>query len=496
MNLTKVLDGIKIENKNVESLENVDLLDIAYDSRKAAEGFAFVAINGEILDGHDYVWDAYDRGCRIFIIEKDLKLADDAIKIFVSDSRAALSRMSANYFGHPSKELKIIGVTGTKGKTTTANYMRGVLLESGIKTGIIGTIGVYYGDYESSSIHTTPESYPLQKTMHEMINAGMEALVMEVSSGGVKMKRVNDVHFDIGIFTNLSPDHIGPREHPDFEDYRYCKSKLFTMCKHGIINLDDEHADFMIENATCDIATFSINSDSDFRAKNILMKRDDMELGVHYDYYKNGELIDNVFVSAPGEFNVYNSLAVVAACDYLGIDKSIMLEALSKTKVDGRVEILPILPGVTVVLDFAHNGISLENILKTLKLYNPNRLISLFGSVGGRTFVRRKELGDAAAKYSDIAIVTSDNPDYEDPMKIIEDIAQSFGETDCQLIKIVDRVEAIYKSLEIAEEGDIVVIAGKGHEKFKIVNGQRLFFDEKAEVIAAAKRLRESRGEK
>lgn len=491
MKLSELLTGLEyISNRDMDQLKECEIDNICYDSRKARKNGIFVAIKGETVDGHKYVDSAYQKGCRVFVVNDNMDLSDDAIMIIVDDSRNCLSHISANFFGNPSKELKVIGVTGTKGKTTITNYLRSVLTKSGLNTGVIGTNGVFYNDYAGKTINTTPESYELHKTIREMVDAGVRCVAMEVSSGGLMMERVNHVDFDIGIYTNLSPDHIGPKEHPTFEDYRDCKSRLFALCRHGIINIDDDHASYMIDKATCDIETFSIKKPSDYRAEDISLTRTHTSLGVDFKYIRNGQPTQT-HIASPGEFSVYNALAVIATSNYLGIDKTKMLSALATAQVDGRVEVIPSIPDITVVLDYAHNGVSLENVLETLLKYKPSRLICVFGSIGGRSALRRKELGDVAAKLCDIAILTTDNPDDEDPMEIINDIEESFVDSKCQVLKIVDRSQAILKGIEIAQPGDMVIVAGKGHEKYQIIHGERVFYDEKAEVLKAIGMVRD-----
>ena len=444
------------------------------------------------MDGHQYIQSAYEQGCRIFVVEDDVDVAEDAMVLKVTSSRKTLSRLSANFFHHPSKEIKVIGVTGTKGKTTITNYIKTVLCDAGLNTGIIGTNGIFYNDQTLKTINTTPESYELHKVMRTMVEAGVQCVAMEVSSGGLMMDRVSDIQYDIGIFTNLSPDHIGPKEHPTFEDYRDCKAKLFSLCKHGIFNSDDANAKYMMEQATCTKATFSIHQASDYKAENIVLTRESSNLGVDFDYIHHQE-VTHTHISSPGEFSILNALAVIAVADYLAVDKEKTLTALATAQVDGRVEVLPVLADITVVVDYAHNGISLENVLTTLLQYKPNKLICLFGSIGGRAILRRKELGDVAAELCDVAVITTDNPDFEDPMTIIDDIAESFVDSACEVHKIIDRSEAIYAALNMAEPGDMVVIAGKGHEKYQIVEGEYKFFDEKGEVVASAKKIMSER---
>ena len=493
MKLFKVMEDVNFtSNKPWEEIKDIEIKDIAYNSSKCEDGYIFVAIKGETVDGHKYCMDAYNRGCRVFIMNYDVELNKDAIKIFVKDSRIALSKMSSNYFGNPSKELKIIGVTGTKGKTTITNYISEVLNSSGLNTGVIGTNGTFYNGISEKTVNTTPESYELHRIFRMMLDNGVKCVSMEVSSGGVMMNRVEDVDFDVAIFSNLSPDHIGPKEHPTFEHYLECKARLFTLAKHGIINIDDKYAKNIINKATCNIESFSIKEKSDVMAKNIEYSKEIDSLGVSFTCHANDDKF-TCYICSPGEFSIYNALSVIAVCRYLGVKQDVMISSLKQAKVNGRVEVLPILPYATVIVDYAHNGVSLENILQTLKKYDHNRLICLFGSVGGRTEIRRKELGDVAARECDLCILTSDNPDFEDPMNVIRDIAQSFEKSDCEYIVEPDRKLAIEMAIEMAKEGDMIVFAGKGHETYQLIKGERIPFNEKEIAMSMAKKVLSNR---
>ncbi|MGL5694828.1 MAG: UDP-N-acetylmuramoyl-L-alanyl-D-glutamate--2,6-diaminopimelate ligase [Peptostreptococcaceae bacterium] len=489
MKLFNVMEDIKFtSDKPWEEIKDIQIKDLAYNSSQCEDGYIFVAIKGETVDGHKYCNDAYNRGCRVFILNDDIELGNDAIKLFVEDSRIALSKASANYFGNPSKELKIIGVTGTKGKTTITNYVSEVLNSSGLNTGVIGTNGTFYNGISEKTVNTTPESYELHRIFRKMLDNGVKCVSMEVSSGGIMMNRVEDVDFDVAIFSNLSPDHIGPKEHPTFEHYLECKARLFKLAKHGIINIDDEHAEEIIKYATCDIERFSMKKISDVMARNIEYSKEIDSLGVSFTCNTRDEKFP-CYICSPGEFSIYNALAVIAVCRYLGVDKDTMVNSLKHAKVNGRVEVLPVLPYATVIVDYAHNGVSLENILQTLKKYDHNRLICLFGSVGGRTELRRKELGDVASKECDLCILTSDNPDFEDPMNVIKDIAESFEGSNCEYLVEPDRKVAIEMAIDIAQEGDMIVFAGKGHETYQLIKGERVPFSEKEIAMNAAKEL-------
>lgn len=500
MKLFKLMEDVNYtSNSPLEKINEVEIKDIAYNSRNCEEGFLFVALVGETVDGHRFVKNAYDNGARVFLLQKGMEsnknimeLPNDVVKLFVEDTRISLSRISHNFFGKPSNSLKIIGVTGTKGKTTITNYISTVLNESGLNTGVIGTNGTFFnGTYEVTA-NTTPESYELHRIFRKMLDNGVKCVSMEVSSGGIMQNRVEDVDFDVAIFSNLSPDHIGPKEHPTFEHYLQCKARLFKMAKHGIINVDDEHAEDIIKAATCDIETFAIESNADLTANNIRYSKEIDSLGVSFDCRTKDETFP-CFICSPGTFSIYNALAVIAVCRYLGVKREIMIDALKNAKVSGRVEVLPILPYATVIVDYAHNGVSLENILQTLKNYDHNRMVCLFGSVGGRTEIRRKELGDVAARECNLAILTADNPDFEDPMNVINDIAESFEGSSCEVIKIADRKDAIKYAIRNAQEGDMIVFAGKGHEKYQLINGEKLPFDEIAIARDEAKKVIEEK---
>ena len=500
MKLFKLMENVSFtSNLPLEEINEIEIKDIAYNSRNCKEGFIFVALVGETVDGHKFAKNAYDNGARVFLLQKEAKynkhameLPSDAVKLFVDDTRISLSKISHNFFSKPSESLKIIGVTGTKGKTTITNYIATVLNESGVNTGVIGTNGTFFnGTYEVTA-NTTPESYELHRIFRKMLDNGVKCVAMEVSSGGIMQNRVEDVDFDVAIFSNLSPDHIGPKEHPTFEHYLQCKARLFKMAKHGIINVDDKYAKEIIKDATCDVETFAIENNADLTADNIRYAKEIDSLGVSFDCNTKEDKFP-CFICSPGTFSIYNALAVIAVCKYLGVKREIMIDALKSAKVNGRVEVLPVLPYATVIVDYAHNGVSLENILQTLKNYDHNRLICLFGSVGGRTEIRRKELGDVAARECDLAILTSDNPDFEDPMNVINDIAETFEGSTCDIIKITAREEEVKYAIRNAKEGDMIVFAGKGHEKYQLINGEKIPFDEIDIAESEAKKVLEER---
>lgn len=493
MKLNQILNNIEFDCiKDLNDLADLNIEDLIYDSRKSKENTIFVCLTGETVDGHKYAKNAYDKGCRIFIVEHPIEIPEDSYIIIVENSRKVLSQISSNFFGNPSEKLKIIGVTGTKGKTTITNFISGVLNNAGLNTGVIGTNGIFFNGKWIKTVNTTPESYELHKHFRDMLEAGVKCVAMEVSSIGLMRYRVSDVSFDIGVFTNLSDDHIGPKEHPTFENYLECKAMLFKLCKHGIVNADDPYVNDIIKNATCDIEKYGLSENTDIQAleDSIRYWRESSALGVTFTCKTKEDEFEST-ICTPGLFSVYNALAVIAVSRYLDVEKKLMLDALAKTSVRGRVEVIPALPNRTIVIDYAHNALSLDSLLTTLKNYDYSRLVCLFGSVGGRTQLRRKELGDVASKECDFCIITSDNPDFEDPMNIIEDIEKSFktSSSRAKYIKIPDREEAIHYAIENSKDGDIIVFAGKGHEEYQIINGENVPFNERQIVIDACKKI-------
>lgn len=401
--------------------------------------------------------------------------------IRVSDTRLALAKASAAYFGHPAKELITIGITGTKGKTTATYMVRSILESSGFKTGLIGTIETIIGDEKIPSANTTPESYVVQESFRKMADAGCKCVVMEVSSQGLMLHRVGGFIFDYGIFTNLEPDHIGPNEHKDLDDYIHCKSLLFKQCRQGIFNADDSHLEQILEGHTCKVETYGFSENADIRASKVHLTDKGGTLGVAY--HMSGLLSMDVEIDIPGTFSVYNSMTAIAICRHFGVEKEKILSSLASIRVKGRVEILPVSSKFTLMIDYAHNAMSLNSLLTTLKEYHPKRLVCLFGCGGNRSRERRFEMGEVSSKLSDLTIVTSDNPRKEEPEAIIEDILTGVRRADGEYITIVDRKEAIRYAIEHAKEGDVIVLAGKGHEDYQEINGKKYHMDER-EIVA------------
>ena len=460
---------------------DIEITTLVYDSRKVEKGSVFVCISGSVRDAHEFIPDVVAKGAAAIIVEKDVEPADGVTYIKVDDTRLALACMSAAYFGHPASKLKTIGITGTKGKTTTTYMVKSILESAGIKTGLIGTIESIVGDKHIPSANTTPESYRVQELFHEMVEAGLDAVVMEVSSQALKLHRVSGFVFDIGVFTNLEPDHIGENEHKDFADYMHCKSLLFQQCKLGIFNGDSEHLQGIFEGHTCEVETFGYGKDNDLVADHVELKKEHGALGVRY--HVSGLMDFDVEVNVPGSFSVYNSLTAIAICHHFGVEAEKIKHALLHVSVKGRIEIVPVTKRYTIMIDYAHNAMSLESLLTTLREYEPGRLVCLFGCGGNRAKSRRYEMGEVSSRLADLTVVTSDNPRNEDPMDIINDILVGVHKADGKYVTIPDRKEAIEYCMKNALDGDIVVLAGKGHEDYQEICGVKHHMDER-ELIA------------
>lgn len=479
MKLIKILSGIKYEV--VKGDIEIEVNNISYDSRKVGKEDAFICLVGASVDGHDYIEKAIESGANTIIVQKDVNIDSDVTVIKLEDTRKSLSRLAINYFDNPSSELTTIAITGTKGKTTTSFMIKNILEEDNKKVGVIGTMGVFFGDKHYSTVNTTPESYDIQKYLREMVNDGVKYLVMEVSSQALKVGRVDGMMFDYGVFTNLSEDHIGDNEHKDMEEYIYCKSLLFKMCKNGIFNIDDIHYNEMIKDCTCKVYTFGHNKEANLVIDKVELLRKEHFIGLEM---KTSGIVNDVFlVNTPGEFSAYNSACAIVVTTLLGCNIDSIKDALSKVAVRGRVEIVPVSKKYTVIIDYAHNGVSTESILTTMRKYNPKRIVSLFGCGGNRSKDRRYDMGEVSGKYADLSILTEDNSRYEDVNDIINDIEVGIKKTDGKYIKIPDRREAIKYAIDNAEEGDIILILGKGHETYQEKNGERTHFDDREEVL-------------
>ena len=480
-----------IEYESTSDVSGVEISDIIYDSRKAAPGTIFVCLIGAVSDGHSYAGGAYSNGCRAFLVQRKLDLPSDAVQVIVSDTRAALALASAAFFGYPARSLLIIGVTGTKGKTTVTAMTAALLNAGGINTATIGTTGIVINGVRTPTVNTTPESYELHKAFRKMVESGVSCVVMEVSSQAVYMRRIVGIHFHIGVFTNLSPDHIGGVEHPTFEHYMACKAELFRQCRYGIFNADDPHYTDMVKTSRSINSTFGMDGQRDVSARDIKPWRAGNLLGVRF-VCKTIAGEHEYSLRMPGEFNVYNALAAIAVAERMKINPEVIGPALAKATVKGRFEIVEgpkgALDDVVCIIDYAHNAVSMRAALETIRKYKPKRLVVLFGSVGGRTQLRRGELGEVAANFADFVIITSDNPNFEPPEDIIRDIEKSVAATSCPYVTFVDRREAVEYAIEHALPGDCILFAGKGHETYQLIEGEYRHYDDHEEIMAALER--------
>ncbi len=479
MKLSEVLRGVTVDVPFDPALE---IEDIAYDSRKATAGTMFVCLSGVRTDGHIFATNAYATGCRVFLCEKPIDVPADAVVLTCADTRAALAVCSVNFFRNPAKDIKVIGITGTKGKTTTAHIIKAVLDQAGIPTGIIGTVGVAFLDRRLPTVNTTPESYELQKLLRMMADAGCKAAAIEVSSLGLKSHRVDGLQFAAAVFTNLYPDHIGTNEHATFEEYAYWKKQLFYQCDFALLCSDDPFSAQIREICTCPVCTYGFDPAADYRLSDVRQIKRDNLLGVAFSA-AYGAGTQDFFASLPGAVNALNCVAAIAIAKQFSVSDDVLQESLSHVSVKGRGEVVPTGTDFSVIIDYAHNGVSLKSMIDTLRTYEHNRIIALYGSVGSRTEIRRQELGLVSGALCDLTIVTSDDPDFEDPQHIVDEIARYVEEAGGKHVDIVDRAEAIRYALSIAEPGDILLLAGKGHEEFMKVKGEKLPFSEKQVIF-------------
>lgn len=485
MKLSEILSGI--DYTVVKGNIDIEINDVVYDSRKVQKGDAFVCLKGYNVDAHKFAESAVESGASAVILSEDKEL-DGVTVIKVDDTRKALAFMSANYFGQPAKELISIALTGTKGKTTTACLIQSILEAGGIKTGTIGTLGIVIGNETFKTNNTTPESYEIQKALRRMVDMGCKAFVIEASSLGLKWHRTDAIEFDYGVFTNFSDDHIGGGEHASMEEYLECKKLLFKQCRLGFINRDSRVYDSVVSDCTCKVETFGFDKSANLTALNGKLTRKPGFLGVSFDL--GGAENYRVNVAVPGKFNIYNALSAISVCRHCGVDRRAICAGLENVKVKGRVEPVPVSDRFTLLIDYAHNALSMENVLTTLRKYNPHRLITMFGAGGNRPKIRRYEMGEISGRLSDLSVLTEDNSRDEDVMDIIEDIKTGMSKTDGKYVVIPNRKDAIRYCIENAEEGDIVVLAGKGHEDYQEIKGVKYHMDEReliAEILAEKK---------
>ncbi len=486
MKLNQLLE--RLEYEVVQGADEIEITTLANDSRKVENGSAFVCISGAVVDGHEFVADVTEKGASAVIVEKEVKAPEGVTVIRVEDTRYALALMSAAYFGYPAEKLKVIGITGTKGKTTTTYMIKSILEDVGHKVGLIGTIEAIIGDKKIPAANTTPESFTIHQYFAEMLKAGCDSVVMEVSSQGLMLHRTAGIPFEIGIFTNLGKDHIGPNEHKDFEDYKRCKGLLFKQCKLGIANVDDAYFEDVFAGATCKTETFGFSEKADLRAVNTHLVSRPGYLGVAYQV--TGLMDFDVEIDIPGTFSVYNSLTAIAVCRHFQVPTDVIQKALKAAKVKGRIEMVKVSDEFTLMIDYGHNAMSLESLLTTLKEYNPTRLVCLFGCGGNRSKDRRYEMGEVSGRLADLTIITSDNPRFEEPQDIIDDIKIGIGKTNGNYVEICDRKEAIKYAIEHGQRGDVIVLAGKGHEDYQEIKGVKYPMDERVLIQEVLEELR------
>ena len=480
MELKTILSGL--ENLKVKGSLDIDVPNIKNDSRAVKPGDMFVAIKGFDIDGHEHINEACANGAKVIlaqtnqITKEDIKdVPEDVTIVLANDTRYALAICACNFYKNPSRKIKLIGVTGTKGKTTTTYMIRDILEKQGIKVGLIGTVASYIGDTKiQNNDNTTPESLKLQEILAQMVEKDCEVVVMEVSSQSLKLHRVAGCNFYMAIFTNLAEDHISAKEHPNMEDYFNSKVELFKMCKTGIINSDDIYSITIPKLAPeCNYTTYGIDNHCDLLAKDITVTNQYVDFKV-----KLGDRNERVKVSIPGRFSVYNSLAAICATLKLGCSPESIKDALIDIRVPGRNELVTNKKGLTIMIDYAHTPASLEKILSAVKIYTKGRVISVFGCGGNRDKNKRPMMGEASGRVADYTIITSDNPRDEEPEEIVKEIENGIKKTKGKYECIVDRVEAIKKAIKMANQKDIIVLAGKGHEQYQEIKGKRYPFDE------------------
>lgn len=517
MKLSQICQELKYEC--LQGDMETEVRDIIYDSRKIAKDTLFVCMVGAVTDGHKYIPDAIQKGASVIVLEK----ADEAEQIpenitvlKVESARRALALMSAALFDYPDRKLITIGLTGTKGKTTTTYMIKNVLEMAGKKVGLIGTIGALIGDEQIPSKNTTPESYELHRMFAAMVDAGCEYVVMEVSSQGLKLDRTAGIYFDYGVFTNLSPDHIGPAEHASFEEYLECKSLLFKQCRVGIVNADDAHWEEILKGHTCEVRTFSAAENAaasiaggtdvpkeggaawkdgekrvDLAAFDVGFINEEGKLGMHFAVCGCMECQAKVHI--PGRFSVYNSLVTMLVCHLAGIPEEAILEGLEKVQVKGRVEMLPVSKDYYVIIDYAHNEVSTRSVLTTLLEYHPKRLICVYGGGGDRSKLRRYDMGEVTGEMADLSVLTCDNPRSEEIRDINNDIKVGLARKGGKYIEIDDRKEAIAYCITNARPGDMIVLLGKGHEDYQEIKGVKYHFDEREAVAEILDEIKEGK---
>ena len=479
MELRKILVGI--EGLKAKGSLDLDISSVESDYREVKDGSLFVAIKGYEVDGHTFISNAIEKGARAIIFEegsdyKQFANVKGVTLIMAPNTRFALSLCSCNFYDNPSKKMKIIGITGTKGKTTTSFMLKEILEKQGKKVGLIGTIAIYIGDkVVKNSDRTTPESNKLQQILAKMYELGIEVVVMEVSSQSLKLDRVAGMEFYAGVFTNFSEDHISKTEHENMQEYFESKMKLFKSCKYAFINADSIYTAKILENIkTGEVQTYGIDNYCNLLAKDITVTNVSADFKV-----KIKDRNERIKVSIPGRFSVYNALAAISVARLFGPDTEKIKEALENIKVAGRSELVENKKELKLMIDYAHTPDSLKSILETVKTYTIGRVICVFGCGGDRDKNKRPQMGEISGKLADYTIITSDNPRTENPEEIIEQIEKGIKKTKGNYECISDRKEAMKKAIIMANPKDIVIFAGKGHETYQEIGKEKESFDER-----------------
>lgn len=472
-----VIDPVKTVLPRGRSEFNEDVTGIIYDSRKACSGKLFVCIKGYLSDGHSYARMAYDAGVRVFIAQYELDLPDDVYILYCADSRLALSHACALFFGYPSRGMLMIGLTGTKGKTSSSYMIKSILEKNGYNVGIIGTNGIHYGEYGEETDNSTPESYDIHYHLSQMLGCGCNAAIVEATSQAFKLHRVADLRFDISLFTNIGNDHIGDNEHKDFEEYLACKKQIFEISDKVVVNADSEHFQEIIDGVTTPVVTYGF-SGADYLGDKPEYKTVSHKFCTTF-YCRHGLELHKFDLSIPGSFSVENALGSAALTHEIGIPYDDIRTGLRTAVVYGRIEVLPDTGDIVVIIDYAHNKMSMTSLFETVKLYDHARIINVFGAGGNRARARRYDMGEVSGNEADLSVITSDNPRYEKLDDIIEDILTGIKKTSGEYIVIKDRAEAIRYALSVAKSGDIVLLCGKGQQDFEEVNGVKTHLNER-----------------
>ena len=482
MELKAIIAGI--EGLKAKGNLDINVKSVECDSRKIEKDGMFIAIKGFESDGHKYIKQAIENGAKVVMVQEDAKLnkqdfADDTTIIVAPNTRIALAKIACNFYKNPSRKMKIIGVTGTKGKTTTTFMIKSILEKHGQKVGLIGTVYNYIGERNlGESSRTTPESIELQRLFSKMVEEEIDTVIMEVSSQALKLHRVDGIDFDLAIFTNFSEDHISAQEHPNMEDYFDSKLKLMEMSKKSFINSDDFHVRKVKKRLPeKEIKTYGVDNEADLIAKDITITNSSVDFKV-----KIGGKNERVKTGIPGRFSVYNSLAAICVGAELGVTAEEIKESLLNIRVPGRSELVPNKKDLVIMIDYAHSPESLQSILSAVKSYTRGKVISVFGCGGDRDKSKRPVMGQISTSIADFSIITSDNPRTEDPEAIVKEIEEGASKTKGKYITIVDRTEAIKYAIDMATKNDIIVLAGKGHETYQEINGEKKHYDER-EII-------------